>query len=45
MVPTGEPLLDGNCPKEGVELVLVNSTTSIDILALNPPSSWPAAIK
>ena len=42
MVPTAKYRVDGNCPKEGVELVLPNFTTSVIVL---PPSELPPAIK
>ena len=44
MAPTAPIRADGNCPKEGVELVLTNSTTSVIIFEA-APSMEPPAIK
>ena len=40
---TAPSRLDGNCPNEGVELVLTNSTTSVT--SYGAPSTSPPAIK
>ena len=43
MVPTAPIRVDGNCPKEGVELVLTNSTTSV--ISFETSLTSPPAIK
>ena len=45
IVPTAKFRADGNCPNEGVELVLSKSTTSVILLGVPVPSTMPLAIK
>ena len=45
IAPTASYLEDGNCPKEGVEVVSTYSTISVNLFEVSYSSTWPPAIK